>query len=269
MMAESAQFLHRLFSLEGKVALITGASGGIGRALAVGLAEAGAAVAVHGRKADEIDATCQLVEAVGGKTLPITAELADVESVRGIATTTYNKFKRLDVLVNCAGMNRRKPIVEVTEGDFDTIMAVNLKSIYFLTQAAYPYLRERGGKVIHIGSINAYYGLDTVSVYGASKGGLNQLTKVMAVEWAEDNIQINCVVPGFIYTALAKPLWADERRAHWFRSRIPMRRPGLPEDLVGVTLFLATPASDYVTGQSFIVDGGFTAGGSWHRDEMV
>jgi 2-deoxy-D-gluconate 3-dehydrogenase len=268
-MAEPSGILQRLFSLEGKVVLITGASGGIGRELAIGLAEAGAGIAVHGRKANEIEETCKLVEATGAKAVAIEAELAKVESAREVIATTCGEFKRLDVLINCAAMNRRKPIVEVTEDDYDTIMAVNLKSVYFLTQAAYPHLRERGGKVIHIGSINAYYGLDTVSVYGASKGGMNQLTKVMAVEWASDNIQVNCIVPGFIYTALAKPLWTDEKKAHWFRSRIPMRRPGLPEELVGLTIFLASPASDYVTGQSFIIDGGFTAGGSWQRDEEV
>lgn len=261
--------LERLFSLEGKVVLITGASGGIGRALAVGVAEAGATVAVHGRNPEEIAITAKLVEAVGGKALPLAAELASVEAARQVVATTVAELGRLDVLINCAAMNRRKPIIEVTEDDYDTIMAVNLKSVYFLTQAAYPQLRERGGKVIHIGSINVMYGLDTVSVYGASKGGMHQLTKVMAVEWAPDNIQVNCIVPGFIFTPLAKPLWADEKRAHWFRSRLPMRRPGQPEELVGLTLFLASHASDYVTGQSFVIDGGFTAGGSWHRDEMV
>ncbi len=268
-MAEASGILERLFSLAGKVVLITGASGGIGRALAIGLAEAGATIAVHGRKADEIDTTCKLVEGVGGKALPLAAELADAKIARELVETTAGTLGRLDVLINCAAMNRRKPILEVTEDDYDTIMAVNLKSVYFLTQAAHPHLRERGGKVIHIGSINVLYGLDTVSVYGASKGGMHQLTKVMAVEWATDNIQVNCIVPGFIYTPLAKPLWADEKRAHWFRSRLPMRRPGQPEELVGLTLFLASHASDYVTGQSFIIDGGFTAGGSWHSDEMV
>src|SRR4051812_6396241 len=250
---ENTGILQRLFSLKEKVVLITGASGGIGRELAVGLAEAGATVAVHGRKQAEIDETCRLVAAVGGRALPIAAELANVKSAQEVVATTTAELERLDILINCAAMNRRKPIVEVTEEDYDTIMAVNLKSVYFLTQAAYPHLRQRGGKVIHIGSINAYYGLDTVSVYGASKGGMNQLTKVMAIEWAPDNIQVNCIVPGFIYTSLAQPLWADEKRAHWFRSRLPMRRPGTPEELVGVTLFLASHASDYVTGQSFIV----------------
>lgn len=269
-MAEETNILQRLFSLEGKVALITGGSGGIGRVLAVGLAEAGALVAVHGRKPEEIDATCKLIEGVGGRALALPAELADPKVARQLVESTYGEFKRLDILINCAATNRRKPIVEVTEEDYDAIMAVNLKSVYFLTQAAHPYLRENGGgKVIHIGSINVQYGLDTVSVYGASKGGMHQLTKVMAVEWAPDNIQVNCIVPGFIYTQLSAPLWADEKRAHWFRSRLPMRRPGQPEELVGMMLFLASHASDYVTGQSFVIDGGFTAGGSWHRDEMV
>lgn len=268
-MGEASNILERLFSLEGKVALITGASGGIGRALAVGFAEAGATVAVHGRKQQEIAETCRLVEAAGAKALPLAAELSDPKVARDVVVTTQTELGQLDILINCAAMNRRKRIVEVTEEDYDTIMAVNLKSVYFLSQAAYAYLRVQGGKVIHIGSINAYYGLDTVSVYGASKGGLHQLTKVMAVEWAPDNIQVNCIVPGFIYTPLAQPLWADEQRAHWFRSRLPMRRPGQPEELVGAALFLASHASDYVTGQSFIIDGGFTAGGSWHMDEEV
>ena len=269
-MTEVSNILERLFSLEGKVALVTGASGGIGRALAVGLAEAGAAVAVHGRKQEEIETTCKLVEAAGGKALPLVAELADLKVARQLVDKTTAEFDRLDVLINCAATNRRKPIVEVTEEDYDAIMAVNLKSVYFLTQAAYPHLREQGGgKVIHIGSINVYYGLDTVSVYGASKGGMHQLTKVMAVEWAPDNIQVNCIVPGFIYTPLSKPLGDDEQKSHWFRSRLPTRRPGQPEELVGLTLFLASHASDYITGQSFIIDGGFSAGGSWHRDELV
>jgi 2-deoxy-D-gluconate 3-dehydrogenase len=268
-MAIANNVFQRLFSLEGKVALVTGASGGIGRALAVGLAEAGATVAVHGRKPKEIETTCKHIEEVGGRAIALPAELADAKAARQMVDATVAQLERLDILINCAATNRRKPIVEVTEEDYDTIMAVNLKSVYFLTQAAYPHLRQHGGKVIHIGSINVYFGLDTVSVYGASKGGMHQLTKVMAVEWAPDNIQVNCIVPGFIYTPLAQPLWADEKTAHWFLSRLPVRRPGQPEELVGLTIFLASHASDYITGQSFIIDGGFTAGGSWQRDESV
>ena len=266
----TADIFEQLFSLAGKTALITGASGGIGRALAVGMARAGAAIAVHGRNRDEIDMTCALVELAGGQALPLAADLAAPETPKQLVADTVAGLGRLDILVNCAATNRRKPIEAVTEDDYDLIMTVNLKSAYFLTQAAYPHLRAQGGgKVIHIGSINAYYGLDRVSVYGASKGGLVQQTKVMAVEWAPDNIQVNCIVPGFFHTPLADPLWADPQKSHWFRSRIPMRRPGEPEEIVGLAIFLASPASNYITGESIVIDGGFSAGGSWYRDEQV
>ena len=269
-MTTTSNILEQLFSLAGKTALITGASGGIGRGLAVGLASAGAAVAVHGRNRDEIDKTCAQVEAAGGKALPLAADLAEPGTPKQLVMATVAGLGRLDILINCAATNRRNPISDVTEDDYDFIMTVNLKSAYFLTQAAYPHMRDQGGgKVIHIGSINAYYGLDTVSVYGASKGGLVQQTKVMAVEWARDNIQVNCIIPGFFHTPLSEPLWADPEKSHWFRSRIPMRRPGEPEEMVGLAIFLASPASNYITGESIIIDGGFSAGGSWHRDEQV
>jgi NAD(P)-dependent dehydrogenase (short-subunit alcohol dehydrogenase family) len=269
-MPESSSILHRLFSLEGRVALVTGASGGIGRALAVGLAEAGAAVAVHGRNTAAIAKSCELVEAAGGRAMELVADLADPAVPARMVEQTCAALGRLDILVNCAATNRRKPIAEVTPDDYDFIMDVNLKSVYFLTQAAYaPMKAQGGGKVIHIGSINVHYALDTVSVYGASKGGMHQLTKIMAVEWAQDNIQVNCIVPGFIYTPLSAPLWADPAKSHWFRSRLPTRRPGQPEEVVGLALFLASHASDYITGQHFVIDGGFSAGGSWHRDELV
>jgi 2-deoxy-D-gluconate 3-dehydrogenase len=268
LMTEQLPILQRLFSLQGKSVLITGASGGIGRVLAVSLAEAGAKIGVHGRDPDKITETCALVEAVGGQAVPLPADLAQVQACRQLVAATHQALGRLDVLINCAATNRRKPIIEVTQDDFDTIMAVNLRSIYFLSQAVQPIMQTQGGgKIIHVGSINIFYGLDTVSVYGLTKGGLGQLTKVMAVEWAEDNIQVNCVTPGYFLTPLSKPLWEDERKARWFRNRLPSRRPGLPEELVGVVLLLASSASSYVTGQNIVVDGGFLAGGSWSRDE--
>jgi NAD(P)-dependent dehydrogenase (short-subunit alcohol dehydrogenase family) len=261
-MAENSEILHRLFSLEGKVALVTGASGGIGRVLAAGLAEAGAAVAVHGRKVAEVEKSCAQVEAAGRQALPLVAELSEPGTVRRLVDETCARLGGLDILINCAATNRRKPIAEVTEDDYDFIMNVNLKSIYFLTQAAYPVMCEQGGgKVIHIGSINVQYALDTVSVYGASKGGVHQLTKIMAVEWAPDNIQVNCIVPGFIYTPLSAPLWADPQKSHWFRSRLPTRRPGQPEELVGLTIFLASHASDYITGQCLRLTAALRQGG--------
>lgn len=268
-MAETSRsILERLYSLEGKVALVTGASSGIGRGLAVGLAEAGAAVGVHGRNAGEIDNTCRMIEEAGGTAMPLQADLVDTANCASLVEQVRSELGSLDILVNNAATNRRKPITEVSEEDYDVVLSVNLKSVYFLSQAAYPLMRDAGGgKVIHIGSINNHFGLDGVSIYGAAKGGVGQLTKAMAVEWARDNVQVNCIVPGFIYTPLTQAIWDDEETSMWFRRRIPMRRPGYPEDLVGLGLFLASPASDYITGQNFIIDGGFMAGGSWLRDD--
>lgn len=266
-MTEDSLF-QRLFSLQGKTALITGAPGGIGQALAVALAEAGATIGVHGRDPAKVTAACAAVTAVGGQAVPLFAELTDVERCRCLIQDAHRMLGRLDILINCAGMNRRKPIVEVTTDDFDTIMAVNLRSLFFLSQAAQPIMQAQGGgKIIHIGSMNSEYALDTVSVYGASKAGVAQLTRVMAVEWAKDNIQVNCIIPGFFRTPLTNSaLWQNEQRSAWLHQRIPMRRPGEPEELVGVALLLAGPASSYITGSHYIVDGGFRAGGSWETD---
>jgi NAD(P)-dependent dehydrogenase (short-subunit alcohol dehydrogenase family) len=125
---------------------------------------------------------------------------------------------------------------------------------------------RQSARRVHIGSINTFFGLDTVSVYGFTKGAVAQLTKVMAVEWAKDNVQVNCVTPGFVATPLSKPVWADEFKANWLRSRIPVKRPCTPDELVGIILLLSSPASSYITGQNVVVDGGFLASGSWERD---
>ncbi|MBP7964924.1 MAG: glucose 1-dehydrogenase [Caldilineaceae bacterium] len=268
-MDQSYPILNRLFSLEGKTALVTGAAGGIGGVLAVSLAQAGATVAVHARSlaaaqqaADDVAA--QVPDA---QVVPVAGDLASVEECRRMVAETVAASGRLDILINNAATNRRGPIAEVSEDDFDAISAVNTKAVYFLSQSAYPHMKAQGGgKIIHIGSANAFFALDTVSVYGLTKGAVAQMTKAMAIEWAPDNIQVNCVSPGFMMTPLSKPIWEDENRAKWFRTRIPQRRPGLPEELVGAILLLACPASSYITGQTLIVDGGFEAGGSWLRD---
>lgn len=257
--------LEKLFSLNGKTALITGASGGIGTALAVALAEVGATVGVHGRTAQKVEEACRQVAAMGGKTIGLVADLTDVAANRQLIADAVQQLGQLDILINCAGMNRRKPVLEVTPDDYDTIMAVNLRSSYFLCQAAHPHLQAQGGgKIININSLNSTFGLGTISVYGASKAGLAQITRVMAVEWAKDNIQVNGIIPGFIRTPLTEgPLWGVEQRSKWLHERIPLRRPGEPADLVGAALLLAGPASDYITGTTILVDGGFLAGGSW------
>jgi 2-deoxy-D-gluconate 3-dehydrogenase len=261
----SLSMFDRLFSLAGKTALITGASGGIGQVLAVALAEAGATVGVHGLTPAKVEETCHLVKAAGGQAIPLATDISNIDACRALISEAHAALGRLDVLINCVGINRRKPIAEVTAEDYETIMALNLQSVFFLCQASHPLMRSQGGgKIVNIGSVNSIYGLGTISVYGASKAGLAQVTRVMAVEWAKDNIQVNFIIPGFIMTPLTeKPLWGDAHISQWLRERIPARRPGLPEDLVGATLLLASPASSYMTGSTLVVDGGFFAGGSW------
>jgi len=264
-----AHLFDRLFSLKGKTALVTGAAGGMGRVLAVALAEAGATVGLHDLTTTQLEEPRRLIEEAGGRAVALAADLGDVEACRKLMGEAHQALGRLDVLINCAGMNRRKPIEVVTQDDFDTIVAVNLRSIYFLSQAAHPIMRAQGGgKIINIGSLTIFYGLEMVSVYGLTKGAVAQVTRVMAVEWAKDNIQVNCIAPGFMMTPLSEELWADEYKRQWFLGRIPMRRPGQPEDLVGTVLLLASEASSYLTGQTIIVDGGVLAGGSWERDEL-
>lgn len=267
-MANKSSLLQRLFSLEGKAALVTGSSSGIGQALAVGLAEAGANVGVHGRDQERIKQTCSMIEKIGGQAAPFAADLTEVEDCQKLIADAHKTLGRLDILINCAATNRRKPIAEVTQDDFDAVVAVNLRSIYFLSQAAYPIMKSQGGgKIVNIGSINIFYGLDTVSIYGLSKGGVGQLTKVMAIEWADDNIQANCITPGFFLTPLTENLFSNEKNRNWVCNRARARRIGDPEELVGATIMLSSAASSYITGQNIIVDGGFMAGGSWIRDE--
>lgn len=262
--------IEKWFSLRGKKALLTGAGGGIGHALARGLAGAGAAVAVHARSEEKIAELAQEITAAGEKAVALTAELSLVEEARKLVVDAHTALGGLDILINCAATNTREPISEVTEEHWDRIMTVNLKSLYFMSQEAHRLMKpNRSGKIIHIGSINPFFALGGVSVYGSSKGGVTQLTKVMAVEWAKDNIQVNCVVPGYILTPLSEPIWADSYKAEWLRSRIPVRRPADPEELVGAIILLAAGGSSYITGTTIIVDGGSLAGGWWEPDDVL
>ena len=268
MKKNDSSIINRLFSLEGKTALVTGSSSGIGQAIAVALSEAGASVGIHGRDVERVNKTCDDIIKSGGKAYPFCADLNDRAVCKKLISEVQKTLGRLDILYNCAGMNRRKPITEVTDDDFDTIVSVNLRSLYFLSQAVYPIMKlQGGGKIIHIGSINIFYGLDTVSVYGLTKGAVGQLTKIMAVEWATDNIQVNCITPGFILTPMTNPVFTDEKKRKWILNRIPAGRLGNPDDLIGTSLLLCSGGSDYITGQNFVVDGGFLAGGSWNRQE--
>jgi gluconate 5-dehydrogenase len=257
--------LEKYFALNGKTALVTGSSSGIGRALATGLAGAGATVMVHGRSEEQLAETQREIAALGGTSQAIVAELNDQANYKRLIEQSQERLGRLDILVNCAGMNRRKPIEEVNEADFDLVMNVNLRSVYFLSQAVHPIMRAQGGgKIVHVASLTTFMGIGKTSIYGITKSALAQLAKTQAVEWARDNIQVNCLAPGFIVTPLTEQsLWQDEKKSGWMLGRIPARRPGKPDEMVAAVLFMAGPGSSYLTGQTISVDGGVLAGGSW------
>ncbi len=256
---------EKLYSLKGKRALITGSSSGIGRSIALCYAEAGATVGVHGTQEEKIYETVRQIEKAGGEAVPFVTALGTKKASETLIEEAVEKLGGLDILVNNAGTNRRKPAIEVTEDDYKTLMAINLESVFWLCQAAYPHLRESEcGKVVNTGSMTTLTGIGEISVYGMTKAAIGQLTKTLALEWAKDNIQVNCIAPGFIRTPLTEAgLFSDPKKVKFLDQRIPMKRGGTPEELNGVALLLASPSSSYITGQTFAVDGGFLAGGSW------
>ncbi len=254
----NVEFLRKKFSLEGKSALVTGAAGGIGSEVALELTQAGARVAV----CDIDEAGARRVSAALPDSIAVSLDLSRAASIDEAVAEVLRQLGRIDILVNCAGVNKREPVLDVSEETFDSIVDVNLKGLYLLSQRVARGMKEHGGgRIIHFGSLTSAVGLGDVSVYAATKGGVAQLTKAMAVEWAKFGIRVNCVCPGFIKTPLTVPLWENEERSRWMLERISLGRPGLPEDVAATVLFLAAPAADYLTGTVHFVDGGFMAGG--------
>jgi len=257
-----------LFSLEGRVAIVTGAGRGIGRGIAEGLAAQGAKVVCASRTRSQLDEVVGAIQNAGGKALVCEMDMKDLDSVRGGVDATIEAYGQIDILVNNAGMNIREWFEDVTEEHYDEIMAVNLKGLFFLTQAVTKHMVPRKqGKVIHIGSLTTGWSLSQISVYTATKGAVGQLAKSQALELGQHNIQVNAICPGFVLTPLTEKIWADPTMKAWGETRLPLKRLATPEDMVGTAVFLAAPASDYVTGQSIYVDGGFMAGEAWPLPE--
>jgi NAD(P)-dependent dehydrogenase (short-subunit alcohol dehydrogenase family) len=262
----NVDYIRSLFGLDGKVALVTGASGGIGRELSRGLAMAGATVVLNGRDAAKLESTAADIVAEGGCASALPADLGNMDEIEPLVQRALERHGRIDILINCLGMNKREPVLEVEHETYDRIMDVNLKSVFFLSQAVAAHMVERGGggRIVHIGSVNAAIGLHSVGVYGLTKAALVQTTKVMAIEWAEHGIRVNCLCPGFIETELTRVgLWWNEPRRNWIMDRLCVKRPGQTTDLVGLCLYLSSPAADYTTGQAYYVDGGLLAGSPW------
>lgn len=259
--------LEKLFSLEGKVVLLTGAAGGIGREFAKGLSGVGASIAMCDIAADQLESVCNELDK-HGKHSCYKLNVLDKLSIEECVDNVLKDYGRIDVLINCAGINKREGFLDVEEDTYDRIMGINLKGVFLLTQMVVKKsMIKTGGKIINIGSYNTTSMLGGVSVYGASKSGIWALTRSMAIEWAKFNIQANCVAPGHILTPLTKVTWENEHRANYLRERIAMERPGNPEEILGVVILLASPASSYLTGELYNVDGGALAGGKpWQFD---
>ena len=250
-----------LFDLHGRVAIVTGGNGGIGLGIADGLARAGADIVVAARDRRKTDAAVKQLTAAGVRALGLATDVADERSVAEMVTATLDEFGRADVLVNNAGIAMRKPPQEYSKDEWNKVMGVNLTGAFLCSREVYPHMAKvGGGKIINIGSMTSIFGLDWAAPYSASKGGIVQLTKTLAIAWAKDNIQVNAILPGWIDTDLTAPLETRFRERHrQISSRIPQGRWGEPEDLGGAAVFLASRASDYVTDVALPVDGGYSS----------
>jgi 2-deoxy-D-gluconate 3-dehydrogenase len=247
------------FDLSGKAALVTGANTGIGQAVALALAAAGADIAAIGRSAP--DETRRQVEALGRRFLAITADLGTTQPVQRAVDAAVAGLGRADILVNNAGVIRRADALDVTEADWDTVVDTNLKTAFFLSQAVARHMMARGagGKIINIASLLSFQGGIRVAAYTASKSGLAGLTRLLANEWAAKGLNVNAIAPGYVETNNTAPLRADQDRSREILGRIPAGRWGQPRDLGGAAVFLASAASDYVHGVVLPVDGGWLA----------
>ena len=249
------------FDLGGLVALVTGASSGIGREIANALAEAGASVVLVGRRAHELNAVQREIEQAGARAATLTSDLADTASLRATAERASSFFGAPDIVVNAAGINIRKPILEVTTADWQAVLAINLAAPFFLTQALAPAMIAKGwGRIINIASLQSVRAFPMGATYGVSKGGIAQLTRAQAEAWSRHGVNTNAIAPGFFATALTAPVVSDTARWQKMADSTFTGRNGELNDLRGTAVFLASRASDYVTGQTIFVDGGFSAG---------
>jgi gluconate 5-dehydrogenase len=247
------------FDLTGKIALVTGAYRGLGFAIARGLGEAGATVVLNGRRAEHVDAAVRTLNDSGLRASACVFDVTRGDAVRAGIAAIERDHGRLDIVVNNAGIQRRNPLVEFKQKDWDDVIATNLTAPFLVSQAALPgMIARRSGKIIHIASLMSELARPTIVAYGAAKGGVRQLTRGMAVELAQHNIQVNAISPGYFATEMNRALLDNAEFNAWVCKRTPAGRWGDPSEIAGVAVFLASTAADYLTGQSIVVDGGMS-----------
>ena len=251
--------INSIFDLQGKVAVVTGGNGGIGLAMAQGLADAGAGIAVVGRNPDKLQAAVAGLYQQGHQAKAYAVDVCDEAAVSGLMAQVAGDFGRLDILVNNAGINIRKQVQDLALSEWQAVLNTNLTSAFLCSRAAYPQLKKRGGKVINIGSMTSIFGASFAPAYSASKGGIVQLTRALATAWATDQIQVNAILPGWIETELTQKARIEvDGLNERILARTPAGRWGMPQDLAGIAVFLSSAASDFITGTAIPVDGGYS-----------
>ena len=256
-----------LFSVKDRVAVVSGSSRGIGLAIARALAERGARVVISSSSSERVNGAADALRADGLDVTPMVCDISDPQAVAQLVERVVADLGRIDILFNVAAVNKRGRVENYTEEDYDWIMGINLKGTFLMAQAAGKQMIARGaGKVVNISSINTRAPLRGVSVYAMAKAALDHMTRAMAAEWAPHHVQVNALAPGFVLTDLTRPLWDNTTMREWVLANTPAGRAGQPTDMVGTALFLASPASDWVTGQVIYVDGGLTSGYHWPLD---
>lgn len=253
--------MQELFDLSEKVAIVTGASRGLGQYFARALAKSGADLVITSRDLSSLTEFKQEIESLGRRALPVQLDVLSQSDIDNMVRMAINEYGKIDILVNNAGLNIRRPSTDVSQEDWDTVLNTNLKGSFFCAQAAAKeMIKQKHGRIINVGSCTCVFGMEGIAPYTASRGAILSMTRSLAAEWGKFGITVNVLAPGWFKTAQNAVLYENKEWVDYITERIPLNRPGQPHDLDGTVIFLASDASEYITGQIILVDGGFTTG---------